>query len=36
VRANWTYPNAAESAYTHELPRDYFRYSGIRVAFQSL
>jgi len=36
VRANWTYPTPAGSAYTHELPRDYFRYFGVRVAFQSL
>jgi iron complex outermembrane receptor protein len=36
VRANWTFPNGAETAYAQELPRDYFRYFGIRVAFQSL
>jgi len=36
VRANWSYPAPGGSAYTQELPRDYFRYFGIRVAFQSL
>ena len=36
VRANWTFPNAAESAYTQELPRDFDRYYGLRIAFSSL
>jgi iron complex outermembrane recepter protein len=35
VRNNWTFPTAAGTAYTHELPRDYDRYFGIRVAFSS-
>jgi iron complex outermembrane receptor protein len=33
VRGNWTFPTAAGTAYTQTLPRDYFRYFGIRVAF---
>ena len=35
VRGNWTYASPAGTAYTHELPRDYNRYFGVRVAFQS-
>jgi iron complex outermembrane recepter protein len=37
VRANWTFPNPAPlgTAYAHELPRDWDRYFGIRVAFAS-
>jgi iron complex outermembrane recepter protein len=35
VKGNWTFPTAAGTAYTQELPRDYFRYFGIRVAFSS-
>jgi iron complex outermembrane recepter protein len=36
VRGNWTFPTAAGTAYAQELPRDYDRYYGIRVAFSSL
>ena len=36
VRASWSFPLAADSAYSHELPRDYFRYFGIRFSFTSL
>ena len=35
VRSNWTFPTAAGTAYTQELPRDYFRYFGLRVAYSS-
>ena len=37
VRANWTFPNPAPlgTAYAQELPRDWDRYFGIRVAFAS-
>jgi iron complex outermembrane receptor protein len=37
VRSNWTFPNPAPvgTAYAHELPRDYDRFFGIRVAFAS-
>jgi iron complex outermembrane receptor protein len=35
VRGNWSFP-APGTAYAHELPRDFDRYYGIRIAFQSL
>jgi iron complex outermembrane receptor protein len=35
VRGNWTFPTAAGTAYTQELPRDYDRFFGLRVAFAS-
>ena len=37
VRANWTFPNPAPvgTAYAQELPRDYYRFFGLRVAFAS-
>ena len=37
VRSNWTFPNPAPvgTAYAQELPRDYDRFFGIRVAFAS-
>jgi iron complex outermembrane recepter protein len=37
VRSNWTFPNPAPlgTAYAQELPRDWDRYFGIRVAFAS-
>jgi iron complex outermembrane recepter protein len=35
VRGNWTFPTPAGTAYTQELPRDYYRYFGLRVAFSS-
>jgi iron complex outermembrane recepter protein len=37
VRGNWTFPNPAPvgTAYAQELPRDYDRFFGIRVAFAS-
>jgi iron complex outermembrane recepter protein len=33
VRSNYSFPAPAETAYTQELPRDFARYYGIRVAF---
>lgn len=33
VRGNYTFPTAAGTAYTQELPRDFERYYGIRIAF---
>src|SRR5581483_6109016 len=33
VRGNYAFPTAAGTAYTHELPRDFDRYYGIRIAF---
>ena len=33
VRGNYTFPTAAGTAYTQELPRDFDRYYGIRIAF---
>ena len=36
VRSNWSFPTAAGTAYAQELPRDYDRYYGIRIAFTSL
>jgi hypothetical protein len=36
ARSNWSFPTAAGTAYTQELPRDYDRYYGIRIAFTSL
>jgi iron complex outermembrane recepter protein len=36
VKANWTFPSAGETAYNHELPRDYDRYYGVRIAFTNL
>ena len=36
VKSNWTFPTASETAYNHELPRDYDRYFGIRIAFTNL
>ncbi len=36
VKANYTFPAAGETAYTHELPRDYDRYFGVRIAFTNL
>jgi iron complex outermembrane receptor protein len=36
VRSNWTFPSGASTAYTQELPRDYDRYYGIRIAFTNL
>jgi len=35
VKGNWTFPTATGTAYTQELPRDYFRYFGIRIAYAS-
>jgi iron complex outermembrane receptor protein len=37
VRATWAFPNPAPlgTAYAQELPRDWYRYFGIRVAFAS-
>ncbi|HTB87938.1 MAG TPA: hypothetical protein VK743_08305, partial [Steroidobacteraceae bacterium] len=37
VRSNWTFTNPAPvgTAYAQELPRDYDRFFGIRVAFAS-
>jgi len=35
VRGNWTFPSPAGTAYAQELPRDYFRYFGLRVAYSS-
>ncbi|HEY2145139.1 MAG TPA: hypothetical protein VGH12_03645, partial [Steroidobacteraceae bacterium] len=37
VRANWTFPNPAPvgTAYTQGVPRDYYRFFGLRVAFAS-
>lgn len=37
VRGNWTFPNPAPlgTAYAQELPRDWDRYFGIRIAFAS-
>jgi iron complex outermembrane receptor protein len=37
VRSNWAFPNPAPvgTAYAHELPRDYDRFFGLRVAFAS-
>jgi iron complex outermembrane recepter protein len=37
VRGNWTFPNPAPvgTAYVQELPRDYDRFFGIRIAFAS-
>jgi iron complex outermembrane receptor protein len=37
ARSNWTFPNPAPvgTAYTQELPRDWDRFFGIRVAFAS-
>jgi hypothetical protein len=36
VRGNWTFPTATGTAYTQQLPRDYDRYFGLRVAYSSL
>ena len=36
VKSNWTFATASETAYNHELPRDYDRYFGIRIAFTNL
>jgi iron complex outermembrane receptor protein len=36
VKSNWTFPTASETAYNHELPRDYDRYFGVRIAFTNL
>ncbi len=33
VRGNYTFPGGAGTAYTQELPRDFDRYYGIRLAF---
>jgi len=35
VRGNWTFPTGAGTAYAQELPRDYSRYFGLRVAYSS-
>jgi len=35
VRGNWTFPTGAGTAYAHELPRDYERFFGLRVAYSS-
>jgi iron complex outermembrane recepter protein len=35
VKSNWSFPTAAGTAYNQELPRDYYRYFGLRVAFTS-
>jgi iron complex outermembrane receptor protein len=37
ARSNWTFPNPAPvgTAYTQQLPRDWDRFFGIRVAFAS-
>lgn len=37
VRANWTFPNPTPvgNAYTQGVPRDYYRFFGLRVAFAS-
>jgi iron complex outermembrane receptor protein len=35
VRGNWSFPGGLGTAYAHELPRDYDRYFGVRVAFAS-
>jgi hypothetical protein len=34
VKGNWTFPPGG-TAYTQELPRDWDRFFGIRVAFAS-
>jgi iron complex outermembrane receptor protein len=36
VRSNYTFPSSAGTAYTQEVPRDFFRYYGLRVGFTSL
>lgn len=36
VKANYTFPVAGETAYSHELPRDYDRYYGVRIVFSNL
>jgi len=36
ARSNWSFPTSAGTAYTQELPRDYDRYYGIRIAFSNL
>ncbi len=36
TRSNWSFPTPAGTAYTQELPRDYDRYYGIRIAFTNL
>lgn len=33
VRSNYTYPGGGGAAYTQELPRDFERYYGLRIAF---
>jgi hypothetical protein len=33
VRGNYSFPVPSGTAYTQELPRDFDRYYGIRVAF---
>jgi iron complex outermembrane recepter protein len=35
VKGNWTFPVASGTAYAQELPRDWDRFYGIRVAFAS-
>jgi iron complex outermembrane receptor protein len=35
VRGNWTVPTAAGTAYAQELPRDYDRFYGVRIAFSN-
>lgn len=35
IKGNWTFPTATGTAYTQQLPRDYFRYFGIRIAYAS-
>jgi iron complex outermembrane recepter protein len=36
VKGNWSFPTASETAYAQELPRDYDRYYGVRIAFTNL